>query len=131
MARLAVDAVAAHHRVEVVAAVVGRQRAREPHGAQDRRAEAQPGAAELAAQESVVEAHVVRDEEPPLEARSMASATASKGGASATIASVMPVNCWIAYGMRTPGLTSVEYSSTTPPSSIRTMPTSMTRSRAA
>src|SRR5688572_22126198 len=43
----------------------------------------------------------------------------------------MPVNSWIAYGIRTPGFTSVAYSSTTTPSSIRTMPASMTRSRAA
>src|SRR5262245_48299361 len=61
----------------------------------------------------------------------IASATSAKGGASATIASVMPVNAWIANGMRTPGFTSVDHSSTTRPSSSRTMPASMTRSRAA
>src|SRR5688572_28574984 len=61
----------------------------------------------------------------------MSSATASKGGASATMASVIPVNCWMAYGIRVPGFTSVEYSSTTAPSSMTTMPASMTRSRAA
>src|SRR5262245_18132509 len=43
----------------------------------------------------------------------------------------MPVNSWMAYGIRTPGFTSVAYSSTTAPSSTRTMPTSMTRSRPA
>src|SRR5687767_1951525 len=43
----------------------------------------------------------------------------------------MPVNSWMAHGIRTPGFTSVAYSSTTSPSSIRTMPASMTRSRAA
>src|SRR5688572_22958592 len=61
----------------------------------------------------------------------MSSAMASNGGASATMSSVMPVNCWMAYGMRAPGLTSVEYSSTTSPSSSSTMPASITRSRAA
>ena len=83
-------------------------------GARKRRLEAP----ELAPQESVVEARVVRDEEPAVEPRLRCSRPRPrKGGASATIASVMPVNCWIAYGMRTPGLTSVEYSSTTSPSS--------------
>ena len=58
-----------HDRIEVVAALTGCQRAREPHGAEDRRAETPPGAAEFIAQEAVVEARVVRDEEPALDAR--------------------------------------------------------------
>src|SRR3990170_6705075 len=47
------------------------------------------------------------------------------------MSSVMPVNCWIVHGMRTPGLISVEYSSTTRPPESSTMPASMTRSRKA
>src|SRR5262245_10076442 len=43
----------------------------------------------------------------------------------------MPVNSWMAYGIRTPGFTSVEYSSTISPPSSSTMPASMTRSWAA
>ena len=68
MARVAGDAVPEHDRVQVVAALIGCQRAREPHGAEDRRAKAPPGAAEFIAQEAVVEARVVRDEEPALDA---------------------------------------------------------------
>ena len=99
MARIAGDAVAPHHRIEIVAPLLRRQRAREAHGAEHRRAEAPAEPPEFVAQESVVEARVVRDEEAAGETGLDGfSATASKGGASATMASVMPVNCWMAYG---------------------------------
>ena len=58
-----------------------------------RRAEAPAEPPKLVPQESVVESRVVRDEQLPARRDWIASATTSKGGASATIASLMPVNC--------------------------------------
>ena len=69
VARRAVDAVPGHHRVQVVAALAGRQRAGKAHRAQHGRAQSPPEPPEFAAQEAVVEARVVRDEQAPLEAR--------------------------------------------------------------
>ena len=69
VARSAGDSMAVHHGIEAVAALVGRQRAREAHRAQHRRAKAPLEASELAAQETVVEARVVRDEQPALDPR--------------------------------------------------------------
>src|SRR5262245_35182662 len=47
------------------------------------------------------------------------------------MSSLMPVKAWMPVGIRTPGFTRVDHSSTTAPSSIRTIPASITRSRAA
>ena len=69
MAGIAGDAVALHHRVQAVAALIGRQRARQPDRAEHRRAEAPLDAPEFAPQKTVVKARVVGDEEPAGKAR--------------------------------------------------------------
>ena len=67
VARRAGDAVPVHHGIQAVAAFRRRERAREPHRAEHGRAKTPLEAPELAAQEAVVEARVVRDEEPALD----------------------------------------------------------------
>ena len=62
VARVALEAVARDQAVEVVAACAGIEPARQAHRAQRLRLELEAGALELAAQEAVVEARVVRDE---------------------------------------------------------------------
>ena len=61
------QAVPFHHGVQPVAAQRRVHAPRQPDRAQHRRAQPQAGAAELVAQEAVVEARVVRDEQAPLE----------------------------------------------------------------
>ncbi len=123
---------AVHQRVEVVARVLRIERARQLHGAQHRRGKRHAEPTELRAQEAVIEARVVRDEQPALRAGAAPpGATSANGGASATIESSMPVNDAINDGMRMPGCTSVLHSSTISPCSSSTMPTSMTRCCAA
>ena len=68
MSRQARQAEALDQRVEVVSRVLGVHRAREAHGAQHRGREAHAQAAELRAEEAVIEPGVVRDEETPLDA---------------------------------------------------------------
>lgn len=60
--------VARDEAVEVVPGVLGKQRARQAHGAQHVGAEIQSHAAEFVAHEAIVEARVVGHEQPPLEA---------------------------------------------------------------
>ena len=61
------DSVAFHHGVEVVTRHLGVQRARQSHRAQVGAAPGSANRRELAPDESVVEAHVVRNEYAPLE----------------------------------------------------------------
>ena len=68
VARAAFDVVARDQAVEVVVRLAGIQAARQAHRAQRLRRELEAGAVELAAQEAVVEARVVRDEDAPLQA---------------------------------------------------------------
>ena len=89
---------------------------------------AQAGAAEFVAQEAVVEAGIVRDEELALEPCEQVSAISAKAGASATMSSVMPVSAWMVGGIRRPGFTSVDHSPTLRPRSTSIRPTSVTRS---
>ena len=63
MARLASDVVALDQAVEVVTRLTRIEPARELHAAYGRRMELDAGAVELAPQEAVIEAHVVRDED--------------------------------------------------------------------
>ena len=58
----AAEAVALHHRIEIVARILGKQPPRELDGAQHLRGEAQAGLEKLTAQERVVETRVVRHE---------------------------------------------------------------------
>ncbi len=58
-----------HHRIQAVAARARVHAPRQLHRAQHRRAEPEPGAAELAAQEAVVETRVVGHEQAALEPR--------------------------------------------------------------
>ncbi len=68
MALLDAQAVMRRERIEVVVREVRAQLAREHDGAQHRRLERDPGALELRAHERVVEARVVRHEQPAVEA---------------------------------------------------------------
>jgi hypothetical protein len=68
VARPAVDAVARDQGIQGMACVAGIEAAREAHRAQRPRVELEAGALELVAQEPVVEARVVRDEDPSGEA---------------------------------------------------------------
>src|SRR6478609_7212785 len=68
MARLAADAVARDHAVEIVAALARIQALRQLHAADRARLEPDAGAVELTSQKPIVEARVVRDEDPAGEA---------------------------------------------------------------
>ena len=68
MSRVAAQAESLDQRVEVVTTLAGKEHARQPHRAEHRRREAITKAAELVAQEAVVESGVVRNEDAAIEA---------------------------------------------------------------
>ncbi len=75
----AFESVALDQRVEVVARVLAEQQPRQSHGAEHRGRELLAEAAELVAHEAVVEASVVRDEQPPVEALANLAAQVLEG----------------------------------------------------
>ncbi len=120
-----------HQGVEVVACVLRIERARQLHGAQHRRGELHAEPAELRAQEAVVEACVVSDEQPPFEPAPHFLRHVGKRRRIRHHRVVDAGERAIDDGIRMPGCTSVLHSSTISPCSSSTMPTSMTRCCAA
>ena len=94
------------HHVEIVPRHLADRARRESRTVQATRFDScDAGARELRAQETEVEARVVRDEQPPVEPpRQLARRCPRRTARRATISSVMPVKCWMPCGIGQSGI---------------------------